>query len=335
MKKTVWRNVIVSGMAALLLVMAGGSCLFAEETVKFADFSWESVQLHNRIVGHILEKGFDKKVEYLFVESLPGLMGIERGDIQLSMEGWVDNVLEFWTKAQEKGDMVSLGKNFPDAPQGWYVPTYVIKGDPERGIEPLAPDLRSVEDLPKYAHLFPDPEDPEKGRFLNGPTGWNCSSINTKKLKAYGLDTYFNNMFTGSSSALATGIAAAYKKGRPVLAYYWEPTPILGMFDMTLLEEPPYSEEIWETTKACAYPSCRVLKLANAEFLEENPTVEAFLRRYNTTLDLTNKVLAYMEKNDATLEETARWFLKEYPDLWKDWLQGQDPKIVKKVEASL
>ncbi len=334
MKKRLPRKLMLIVLAGAF-VLAGSAVLWArEEPVKFADFSWESVQLHNRIAGYIIEKGFGKPVEYLFVESLPGLMGIERGDIQLSMEGWVDNVPEFWAKAQEKGDMISLGKNFPDSPQGWYVPTFVIEGDPERGIEPVAPDLRSVEDLPRYAHLFTDPEDPEKGRFLNGPTGWNVSSKNVQKLKSYGLDAYFNNMFAGSSSALAAGIAGPYKQGKPVLAYYWEPTPILGMFDMTKLEEPPYDEEIWNTTGACAFPSCRVLKLANTAFIETNPDIGDFLRRYSTTLGLTNKILAYMDEHGASLEETALWFLREYQDLWNAWLEDS-PEELRKVEASL
>lgn len=35
--------------------------------------------------------------------------------------------------------------------QGSYVPRYLVEGDAERGIEPrLAPDLRSVTDLPRY-----------------------------------------------------------------------------------------------------------------------------------------------------------------------------------------
>jgi glycine betaine/proline transport system substrate-binding protein len=334
MHKKFTRNTVLAVMVGVFL-LTGSSVLWARgEVVKFADFSWESVQLHNRIAGFIIEKGFDKPVEYLFVESLPGLMGIERGDIQLSMEGWVDNVPEFWAKAQEKGEMISLGKNFPDSPQGWYVPTFVIKGDPERGIEPMAPDLRSVEDLPKYAHLFADPEDPKKGRFLNGPTGWNVSSKNVQRLESYGLDAYYNNMFAGSSSALAAGIAGPYKQGKPVLAYYWEPTPILGMFDMTKLEEPPYDKEIWDSTGACAFPSCRVLKLANTAFIQENPDIEDFLRQYSTTLGLTNKVLAYMEQNDASLEETALWFLQEYQDLWKGWLENH-PQAMLKVEAAL
>ena len=185
MQNKFMRNTVLAVMAGVFL-LTGSSVLWARgEAVKFADFSWESVQLHNRIAGFIIEKGFGKPVEYLFVESLPGLMGIERGDIQLSMEGWVDNVPEFWAKAQEKGDMISLGKNFPDSPQGWYVPTFVIKETPNGGLSPWRRISVPWRDLARYAHLFADPEDPEKGRFLNGPTGRNVSSKNVQRLKAY------------------------------------------------------------------------------------------------------------------------------------------------------
>ena len=45
------------------------------------------------------------------------------------------------------------------------MPTYVIEGDPERGIEPMAPDLKSVLDLPDY-WAVPRSEDPSKGGLL-------------------------------------------------------------------------------------------------------------------------------------------------------------------------
>jgi glycine betaine/proline transport system substrate-binding protein len=51
---------------------------------------------------------------------------------------------------------------FDDAAQGFYVPRYLVEGDAERGIEPLAPDLRSVSDLPRYAELFRDPSSPTR-----------------------------------------------------------------------------------------------------------------------------------------------------------------------------
>jgi len=65
-----------------------------------------------------------------------------------------------------RGTAIDLGPNFPDSTQGWYVPTYVIKGDKERGIEPMAPDLKTVEDMPKYWELFQNPQIPGKRLFL-------------------------------------------------------------------------------------------------------------------------------------------------------------------------
>ena len=90
-------------------------------------------------------------------------MGMERGDADFSMDGWIGNLLEVWEKVTGNGKMVSLGANFPDAPQGWYVPTYMIRGDKKRGIRPVAPDLKSAADLPGYKELFRDPAAPGSG----------------------------------------------------------------------------------------------------------------------------------------------------------------------------
>jgi ABC-type proline/glycine betaine transport system substrate-binding protein len=61
----------------------------------------------------------------------------------------------------EAGTILDLGPNYPESVQDWWVPSYVIEGDEEPGIEPMAPDLRSVDDLPEYTDPFQGPEDPE------------------------------------------------------------------------------------------------------------------------------------------------------------------------------
>src|SRR5690625_6912494 len=76
------------------------------------------------------------------------------------MEAWTDNIKEVYEEALEAGDIEELSVNFDDNDQGLYVPTYVIEGDEERGIEPMAPDLKTVEDLKDYPDVFEDPEDP-------------------------------------------------------------------------------------------------------------------------------------------------------------------------------
>ena len=106
-----------------------------------------------------------------------------KGSIDIYMEVWADNYKDTWEKLLADGSIIKLGTNYPDAPQGWYVPTYMIKGDTERGIEPVAPDLKSVNDLPKYWDLFKDREVPGKGRFHNSPPGWAVTDINAAKIK--------------------------------------------------------------------------------------------------------------------------------------------------------
>lgn len=335
MRNSTKKILVLSGLAFALFLLVGvvRPGYGFEGKITFADFSWESAQFHNRLAGFLIEKGWNREVDYTFVEEIPGFMGLERGDLQIAMEAWVDNSASYWEKAEKRGKVVTLGKNYPDAPQGWYVPTYVIEGDESRGIEPLAPGLKSVTDLPRYWEVFRDSEKKSKGRFNNGPSGWIVSVTNAKRLKSYGLDETFTNFYTGSSAALSTAIASAYEKGKPVLAYYWEPTPILGMYDMTKLEEPPYDPEVWDDTGACAFPKCRVLKVANKEFLDESPEIRVMLERYSTTLELTNEVLAYMKQNDMGPDKAVQWFLKQYPDLWRSWVL--DPAAVARINNAL
>jgi glycine betaine/proline transport system substrate-binding protein len=43
-------------------------------------------------------------------------------------------------------------------------------------------------------------------------------------------------------------------------------------------------------------------------------------------------MLAYMQENDAEADETAKWFLQEYEDLWTKWLPED---IAGKVQEAL
>jgi len=290
-------------------------------TIVFGDASWSSIQVHNRIAGFIVEHGYGyPEPEYVFGESLPILQGTANGDIDVYIEVWADNIKEAWEKQLAEGKVINLGYNFPDSAQGWYVPTYMIEGDEERGIEPVAPDLKSVSDLVQYKDLFKDPEVPAKGRFYNSPPGWACTTINEEKFDVYGLNEYFNIFSTGSQTALVTSMVSAYEKGEPWVGYYWEPTWVMGKLDMTLLEEPEYDEAVWNENKGCAYPPSQVLIGVNSELEEKAPEIVEFLEKYETTSAQTNAALAYMNDHDDDIEAAAIWFLEEYPDVWKNWV---------------
>lgn len=333
MEFTFSRRRIRTLVLVLALVVGIGAPVSADDPVTFADFSWDSVQVHNRIAAFILEHGYGVESDFTFGESIPLLQGLRRGDIQVAMELWYDNLIEAYDDAVDSGDVVTVGNTFPDAVQGWYVPTYLIEGDPDRGIEPAAPDLRSVDDLAQYAELFhEDPRHPDKGRFYNAPTGWVAHDINNAKLEAYGLEDYFESFAPGSQAALVTSMVSAYERGEPWVGYYWEPEWVIGTLDLTLLEEPEYDPDIWEENFATAYPPGTVYISANAEFADAHPEIIEFLENYTTSLDENNEFLAYMEAERADAEQAAMWFLLNYEDTWTQWLSSD---IVPDVQEAL
>jgi len=323
-------------VAAALMLMIGAApySVWAGGKVVFGDQGFDSIRTHNRIAGFIMKYGYGYEPEYMMAESLTVMPAIGKGDIDVFMECWVDNYQEAYDKVVETGKAYDLGANFPDSWQGWLVPTYVIKGDPARGIKPMAPDLKTVFDLKKYWKLFQDPEDPSKGAFISCIPGWGCQKVNGLKLKGYGLDKYFNHIVPGSDAALSGSMIAAYRKGHPWVGYYWAPTWVLGKLDMTPLEEPPYNEKLWNDKDkyTCAYPSVKVNIVVSTKFAKRAPELVEFLKNYETTLQMNNDMLAHMKDTNASAEQTAVWFLKTHEKLWTTWVPAD---VAKKVMAAL
>lgn len=66
---------------------------------------------------------------------------------------------------------------------------------------------------------------------MGGSPGWEITEIMEKKVAAYGLDQYYNYFVSGSDAILNTAMTSAWDKQEPIVAYYWEPTWLLGMYD--------------------------------------------------------------------------------------------------------
>ena len=330
-KEFMLRGIVALTVSFMMVFGLGAGQALAKETLVFSDLSWGSAQVHNRIAAFIIENGYGYGTDYIAGDTIPMFAGLERGDIDITMEIWVDNQQPAYDNAIAAGKVVSLGTNFPDSWQGWLVPTYMIKGDPARGIKAMTPDLKSVMDLPKYKGVFKDPEDPSKGVFYSCIAGWGCEKINEQKFGAYGLNDTFNLFLPGSGAALVASMAGAYKKGQPWVGYYWAPTWVLGTYDMTPLEEPAYDKAIFESTAKSAYPAVAVNIAVHSSMLKKAPEVVEFLKKYETTQDMANKFLAYMKDKEADTQQAAEWFLKEYEDVWTGWVSSDIAAKVKKA----
>ena len=329
------------GRSLLALSLSVGVVSAAEKNapIHFGDITWESGSFITEVLRLIVEKGYGYPTDTLPGSTVSLEAALAKNDIQVIGEEWAGRS-PAWVKAANEGKVFGLGDTVKGATEGWWVPEYVIKGDPERGIKPLAPDLKSVSDLPKYKDVFKDPESPDKGRFLNSPTGWTSEIVNTQKLKAYKLNDSYVNFRTGSGAALDAEVASSIRRGKPVLFYYWSPTPLLGRFKLIKLEEPPFNEAAWKTLSDASNPnpigsSSLAAHLAigvSEPFRQQYPDLVSFFEKVDLPIDQLNKTLGEMSEKRQEPSVVAKSFLKDHPEVWTAWVPAE---VASKVKAGL
>ena len=308
-------------------------CNGIDRSLVFAGLDWGSAQLHNHIAGQILHAGFGCEYADIPGSTIPPMQGMVRGEIDITMEIWVNTAPDQFHDAVAAGEVLDLGLNMSATEMSFLVPRYVIEGDPERGIEPMAPDLKSVADLPRYAHLFQDPEQPDKGRYYNCIIGWNCEGINTMKLVAHGLDEYYTNFRSDTAPALEASLAGAYERGEAWLGYFWSPTALLSLYPVIQLEEPEWTQECWDGDRGCAFPPA-IVDIAVSKGFADSASEEMieFLRAYEMDHMLVSAYLAHQSTTEAEWVDVARHFLKTAPEVWTAWVSDE---VASRVQAAL
>ena len=333
---------VVAIVSAIGSVHAAPRCELTR-SIRFADNDWASHQFHVAVASYILANGYGCKVNTIPGTTQPLLNALAKGDVDILMELWKENNVEIWSKMEASGRALETkGVSIQGAIQAWWVPRYLVEGDAKRGIKPAAPGLKSVADLSQYKALFRDPEQPSKGRFYNCKLGWNCEKVNSRKLEAYNLLEHYTNFRAGSGAALDAAIASAYRRGRPILFYYWGPTWVLGKYDLLRLEEPAFDKAVWDALdkaqsgvglQGCAYPTIRASIAVNRAFAEAAPQLMRFLDNYRMRDDQVNKALVFMrERKDRTGAKAAREFLRRHPEIWTGWVPAE---VAARVKASL
>ncbi len=315
-----WIALSLLCMSALLLpVSASAAC---DSPIKFGALTWESGQFISGVLKYIAENGYD-----CTIEEVPGAgpaleTALSQNDIQVIGEQWVGRspIME---QAIEQNKVAVIGDTLKGgATQGWYVPKYVLEENP---------GLRSYQDLPKYAELFKDPEDPSKSRFMNCPSGWTCEIFNTRLLKNTGLDSIFNNAHPGTGAALDAEIASAFEQHKPLLFYYWQPTGLMAKYDFAPLEFPAHDDACWQDllradgTADCVsgFPVSPLGIAVSTPFIESNPELADVFKKVQFSSDELNGAILEMSENKRSGDEQALAFLRKYPSVWQAWLSDE------------
>ncbi len=299
----------------------------AKETIVFSDLNWSSAQIQNRVAQYIVEKGYGYPTDIVFGGTLPLFQGLRAGDTHVTMEIWLPNQSDGWEEATSMGEVIGIGASLgKDWQSTFVIPAYLQEEYPE---------LDHVDDLkdPQFQELFSTDESRGKARLVGCPPGWVCESINDAQIAGYGLEEHLHVIRAGSQDAMFADVYGKYEQREPWLGYMWGTGDPGLLLELVLLEETPYTDKCWITTKACAFEDANILIAVHPSLPDRAADVVAFLRNWDFNIDVYKTVAAWRAENpDATVADSALWWLNGNQDAWSSWVTTD---AAAKVQAAL
>ena len=291
------------------------------ETIIFSDLNWPSAEIQARVAAYIVEHGYEYPTELVTGDTVSLWAALVNNDTHVTMEIWPAQ--QEWLEDVDEGTLVALGTSLDTGWEAWVIPQY---------LKDEHPGLVSVTDIPEYADLFVTADSRGKARFVTCIPGWACEQVNAAKVEAYGLSDVVDLLNPGSGAGLFADLEAAYAKGEPWIGYMWHPTPLSVELDLYILEEPPYSDECWAETKACAYPEAKVLIMVNSSLPPRAPEVIEFLEKWEFKAADQVATELWMDENNEDTDAGAQWFLRNYRDVWSSFVPAE---VAERVDAAL
>ena len=257
----------------------------------------------------------DYKVKRITMPSGPGVNeGLRAGDLDFACETWPSYSTTKEKYVKEYGGDGSVQKIADAGVVGissYYVPRYMVEGDGA-----TAPDLKSWEDMNKYAALFKTLETGEKGRLIGCPAAsWECKD--QERMDALGLN--YTSVELGSEAAHWAEMQAAYKRKEPFIAYAWEPHWIHAALDLVRVELPEHSDEKWPAT---GWAKDITYNYGNPDFIKDNPKVAKLIENFRLTNDMQAPLILAIDVDGKDMKDVVAQWLQDNESTWKGWLSS-------------
>ena len=306
--------------------------------VTIAEMNWASAELMANVDKIILEKGYDCEVELVAGATMPTFTSMnEKGMPDIAPELWSNAVQGPLSKAKDEkklfvanpGPITGLG-------EGWWVSPSVVKNHPE---------LKTVLDIIERPDLFPHPEDSSKGGMMTCPAGWNCQLSTNNLFRAFKMEEKgWKLIDPGSAAGLDGSIAKASDSGEPWFGYYWNPTSMVGKYNLQPVDfgVPFAGRDNWDNCitlaeqdcadpKPTAWTKSEVNSIVSANFAKTGgKDVLKYVESRTFPGTVMNGMLVYMADNQAKGSDAAVEFLIKHEDIWTKWVSSDAAKKIKK-----
>ena len=319
-------SAVFAAMAVLMLPQTAPAQ--SKGTVKLAEGDWTGNLLQVNIAKIILEEHMGYEVDLIFADYTAQWVSIASGDLHMALELWQESTLPQMEKYLEKyggnGEIDFLGDTGVIGETGYYVPTYVIKGDASRGIDPACPQLENWKQLNECAEAFATIETSPKGRWMGCPmVGWACGD--EERVKNLELD--FVAVAIGSEPAHWAELEGAYARGEPIIFDGWTPHWIHAKYDLTRVDLPDATPECWgmvegvEATYACDFFRGQITyNIGNPDFVASNPEVAELITNMNLSNAQQAGMLLAVDVDERDLLEVVREWMAANKSTWKAWI---------------
>ena len=319
--------------AAFLLSTTSNAASCGKITI--ADMNWASASLMAHVDKAILT-AMGCEVELVAGSTMPTFTSMnETGDPDVAPEVWANAFQDLVDSAVGAGRL-HIGNAAPMSGlgEGWWVLPHTLDQHPE---------LTTAEAILARPDLFPDKEDPSRGAFHGCPAGWGCQLANQALYDGFGMDALgWNLIDPGSAAGLDGSIAKHSEQGEHWFGYYWNPTSIIGKYDMQAIDMGSWAgADNWDGCVALGNAGCeasswtasRVNTLLSDNMYYNGPTgAMAYFEARTYPGTVMNAMLVWMEDTGGTGADAATEFLSSQGDTWKAWVSAD---VAASVEASL
>ena len=303
--------------------------------ITIADMNWASASMMAHVDKAILT-AMGCEVELVSGSTMPTFTSMnETGDPDVAPEVWANAFQDLVDSAVGAGRL-HIGNAAPMSGlgEGWWVLPHTLDQHPE---------LTTAEAILARPDLFPDKEDPSRGAFHGCPAGWGCQLANQALYDGFGMDALgWNLIDPGSAAGLDGSIAKASEQGENWFGYYWNPTSIIGKYDMQAIDMGSWAgADNWDGCVALGNAGCeasswtasRVNTLLSDNMYYNGPTgAMAYFEARTYPGTVMNAMLVWMEDTGGTGADAATEFLSSQGDTWKAWVSAD---VAASVEASL
>ncbi|GGE43205.1 ABC transporter substrate-binding protein [Actibacterium pelagium] len=295
---------------AALPVMADSA-----DPIKLTLHDWSGQLITTTLMGEVLKAG-GHNVEYVQADYIAQFAGLETGDLHVAMEIWETTGREAMDAATGTGKVVNLGSTGMDAIEEWWFPSYM---------KDVCPGLPNWEALNDCASEFATAETAPMGRYLGGPVTW--GGFDDERVEALEMD--FEVVHAGTDAALFAELESAYQRKAPIVLWIYSPHWAPAKYDGEFVEFPPYSVECYNDPSVginpdaaydCGKPTGPIWKVAHAGLQESHPDATKAIVNFNISNADMGAMVAEVDLNGKSVEETVAAWMDANQDTWKAWL---------------